>query len=256
MPLLHLLFEGPKRIKLQIPDASGITPPVGPQLPGLLGRVAGIFERTYLTIDATTSVTHNFDAEITENPVESGFKITDHVDVKPRVLNFQGIVSDAPISIEQAAIGNVAGAAPGLAGVGGINRTIATGTISAMGGLLFNQAGNRVNDALNALLALQEKKILCTIVTGLKSYSNMVLTAFTPTEEPRNGSALVFSATFKEIRVVQSTFIPVDKSLLDSAVSHTASTSVKNGIQASNPVNASVGSSWASTLLGVGAVRR
>lgn len=194
MALLSVLFDKPQRLSISGKD----------------GREGGS-ERQLLILDMTNNISHQHEAEPTENPVELGADIADHVDVKQDVLSFEGIMSEAPITIEKTIIGNVAGALSAVSGLAGTALgTIASGAISKLGGELLGEPNNRVQDAHNTMLQIQKEAITTTIQTGLKTYSNMILTSYNPIENAQNGNSLVFTATFKEILIVQSesTIIP------------------------------------------------
>jgi hypothetical protein len=64
-----------------------------------IGGVAGI------VIDATVSEQHTTSCDLTENPVEEGAKITDHVQLKPAELSIEGVITDTPLGY--AVIGNI-----------------------------------------------------------------------------------------------------------------------------------------------------
>lgn len=193
MAILSLLFKREPRV-LEI------------QAPRPFAGEGGKNLRTFLKIDAFENIQHQHEAEITENPIETGSLVSDHMDVKPKVLTFTGLISEAPISIQQATVGNVAGSVGGLAGglLGPATQLATTAGVAALGGSLMNKPGNRVLDGFRAIEELQAKKIPVTIITGLRAYENMVLTSFTPTESAPTGRSLSFTATFREIRMVSS----------------------------------------------------
>jgi hypothetical protein len=51
----------------------------------------------HLTLDATTSETHEISAVVTDHPVEKGVNISDHVRPEPDVIKLEGVVSNTPI---------------------------------------------------------------------------------------------------------------------------------------------------------------
>lgn len=165
-------------------------------------------EEELIVLDATLQEKPTSTIESTDHPVEEGFDISDHVHIKPKELSIEGIVSDSPITIKAALVGNVAGASSAIGGIGG---TIATGAIASLGGALLNKSKNRVQDSLSVLLDMQNKKQLMTVVTGLQVYENMILQNFNPIRDTSTGGALRFSANLKEIRIVQSEVITLDE---------------------------------------------
>lgn len=234
MAILSLLFkQQPKAFEIQAPQS----------------RIDGGKDfRSYLKLDAVNQVQHQHEAEVTENPIEGSIPGSDHMDVKPKVLTFTGLISEAPIKIEEALLGNVAGAVGGVASkaLGGVIGSAVTGGVAALGGLLLNKPGNRVLDGFKAMEQLQTEKIPVTLITGLRAYQNMMLTSFVPTESAENGKSLSFTATFREIRVVSSK--KGNKKKFDAATSAIASAISNLG----TVVAPERGSSILSGLTGVG----
>lgn len=147
---------------------------------GLLSLVYGTKKQlkiAQIEVDVSVQETHETDCDITENPVESGANITDHIQVKPAKLTIEGLVSDTPIKFLQ-----------------GIRS-------------LFDD--NRSRKTYEELLTIQESREPIDVVTGLKQYSNMVLKTLTVPRSADTGKALRFTAIFQEIRIVESSSISV-----------------------------------------------
>lgn len=243
MALLSLLYSRPRKMEIKTPTV-------------LDDGQGG--ERELLILDAAEEIAHTNEVELTDNPVEEGVDVSDHADIKPKILSFNGIVSEAPIKLEQAIIGNVAGASGGVVGnvAGSAAGALVTTGLSVLGGLLLNQNGNRAQDAMNALLELQAKAIPVTIMTGLRDYKNMILTQFSPVEAARNGKSLVFTATFREIRIVSSEQVVLPNKVLDPSVGASGASNINQGKKVAPEANEQVsgrGSSALSNILGVGA---
>lgn len=239
MALLNVLFDSPKKLKIQGPREDGT-------------------ERELLILDMSNEISHGNEAEPTDNPVEDGVDVTDHVDIKPKTLSFRGIMSEAPISIGQAVVGNVAGAVGAVTGgaIGGIGGSIVAASVSALGGLLLNGQGNRVLDAHNTMLDIMERKVLVTIITGLRAYNNMVLTSYNPVENTANGESLVFTASFRELRVVKSEQVILPDRVLSPDIAAGAASVQKQGSKAASGATDAVSGSSASVLsriTGIGA---
>lgn len=193
-------------------------------------------EKQALVLDASDNISHSHNASPTTQPIEDGSNINDHVDVQPKEISFEGIMSEAPISLGQAVVGTVAGAVPAIAGFsGGIAGTVFTGVTSALGGRLLNgDSVDRVQEAFDLMQEIQSKRIPVTVLTGLRAYNNMILTSFNPVESSRTGFSLVFTATFKEIRIVKSESVLLPERLLDPSVSNSAASEQNIGNQAAN----------------------
>lgn len=233
MGILGAIFDRPKQTQLNAKNEDGT-------------------ERVLLIIDMSTNISHNNEATPTDNAIEDGSLISDHVDITPRSVSFEGTISDNPITLSQAIVGNVAGAVPAIGGFGGkIGGTLFTGVVATLGGGLLNQEGNRVQDAMNTMLELQELSIPVTLITGLRTYSNMILQSFNPIENARNGSSLVFTATFRELIIVQSEQIVLSASVLDELVKNKADSTVNKGKKSTTETTR--GQSIATRITGFGA---
>jgi hypothetical protein len=125
-----------------------------------------------LEVDVSESESHQSSLAITQNPVEDGVDITDHMQRLPERLTINGIVSDTPIKFFQ-----------GLRSLGGSKRT---------------------EIAYVALKQIQEEKTLVDISTGFKQYFSMALTELTVPRDVSQGSLMRFSATFVEVVTVES----------------------------------------------------
>ena len=243
MALISLIFPKQDRVRIQVPK----------------GDDDSLEKRDLLIIDASNNIRHQHEVQPTDNPVEEGSDVTDNIDVKPKVVTFDGIISEAPITIESAVVGNVAGAvgALGRSALGSVAGGLLAGATSALGGSLLNQSNKaRVEEAFNAMQELQSKKILCTIITGLRAYENMVLQSFSPVESADVGGSLSFTATFREIRVVRSEQVVLPKKILDDSVAASAGSVSNQGKKTAEEADEQLsgrGSSFLADLLGVGA---
>lgn len=137
-----------------------------------------------LEVDATISEVHEAEAEATEHPVESGGVVSDHVILKPRRYRMEGMVSNAPVEFSAVALAKRA-AEVGRAAVG----------------LAAKPMADRAFTLLTNLLDARE---MVTVVTPLVKYSDLVLIALSFPRDAQTGDALRFSATFKQIRRVDS----------------------------------------------------
>ena len=130
-------------------------------------------------LDVNITEEHQFEAEVTDHPVEKGSDVTDNVRTKPDVVTIESIVSDSPL--------------------GAVARSRAAGTLPT-------------DEALALLRAIRKAREPVAIETSLGRYENMVLQSL---RIPRNSqigtSAIQFTATFKQVEVVtnQRTFVRV-----------------------------------------------
>jgi hypothetical protein len=122
-------------------------------------------------IDVAVREDHSFDNEVTEHPVEVGSDIVDHVRAKPIMLTLEGIVSDTPI--------------------GGVADLRSETTLPS-------------REAFERLLAIRNARLPVTISTSLRVYTDMVLEALSTPREAKTGDALVFTARFRQVRIIEN----------------------------------------------------
>lgn len=132
-----------------------------------------------ITLDATISEAHEGEVDVTEHPVEQGADVTDHARPKPDNYMLTGLISDTPLS-------------PGQARRAGV----AEGTVKEIPGrsqLVYEQ-----------LRTLKDTGKLITVVTGLRTYENMLVTKLSAPRDNKTGDALMFTMGLRQIRIVQN----------------------------------------------------
>lgn len=163
-----------------------------------------------LKIDATRAEEHSVKAKATQHEVEDGANITDHVIKGGRTVTLNGVISDDPITIAAAAIGNLAGITGSL--VGGLGGAVATGVVAKLGSELISNSSKPSKDAIDTLEEIYEKNIPVTIITSIKTYTNMIMESLSIPRNARNANSLEFSASFKEIRIIKSEVVDIPSS--------------------------------------------
>jgi hypothetical protein len=147
---------------------------------GLLSLVLGKrkkFTVGVLTLDVLISESHSRTAVITENPVEDGTVISDHIILDPRVLTINGFVSNAHPVITS-----------------------------------FQQAFTRedkVKAAFELLEDIYYARELFTVVTNLKVYEDMFIETLSIDKTSDTGDALNFNMDLKEVRKVENVTIAI-----------------------------------------------
>ena len=151
-----------------------------------------VFDRTLaqigtVTLDVSISEQHTGTNEVTDHPVEEGVNIVDHVRPKPDTLKIEGLVTNTPSPTSDA---------PSF--------PVTVGDVTFLSKSKFDAA--RAGTAYSDLLALKENATLITVVTGLRTYDNMVIESLDVPRDARTGQALRFSCSLKQIRtaVVQT----------------------------------------------------
>jgi hypothetical protein len=122
-------------------------------------------------LDATIDENHSFTSNVTSYPVESGSNISDHIFNNPEKVNITGIVSDTPLNIF----------------------------------IPFN----RSIDSFNVLLRMFYNKDIITLITGIKIYTNMVMTSLNVPRDVRTGESLTFTMEFKRVIISGDTTFTV-----------------------------------------------
>lgn len=118
-------------------------------------------------IDVTVEENHSMTSQITDNPVEGGSIINDHIINDPKQVTLTGVVSNTPIAIF---------------GLG--------------------SSDNRTQDAFEALEQLRDSRTTFDLLTGFKLYENC---AFIDLQMPKvRAGVLRFSATFKQLSIVRT----------------------------------------------------
>ena len=138
-------------------------------------------------IDATLRELHESNCEITDDPIEDGADASDHVQLKPKTVTLEGVVTDTPIST--------------------IGITNVQGIMSSVNSILGKSS--RSMDGYDILLALQSKKQPFDLVTGLKTYKNMLIEELSVQRTKDTGRAIDFTAKLKEIIIVKTREVPL-----------------------------------------------
>ena len=130
-----------------------------------------------LFIDAFSSEVHGCASEVTEYPIEDLGSVADHVNLSPDTLEVEGVVG-------------------------------ASGIYSTEGG------GFNWIDAYVAIRDLRDTKQLVSVITGLRVYTNMVIEDFSVPRDSESGASLVFSISFREVKIVKAQTVTIPKSVL------------------------------------------
>lgn len=234
MALLSLIFQRSKRPSIET-SLDGVT-------------------KTIITMDVSISETHSRTAVISQNEIEDGSNVADHVKLNPEKLTIEGLVSDSPVGVLQSAIGAGLSSASQLA-AGAASKALgpvaATAVGSAVGlaggsiaGLLTGQNRNP-KDMFKLLDDLWRKRQPFTMVTALEKYDNMIITDLTVPRSASIGKSLRFTMSLEKVQIVSSSIVQVPAFKVANAG---GSSVAKLGKQASKTASAANGSN-ASLLL-------
>jgi len=138
-----------------------------------------------ITIDATIEEIHSESLEVTEHPVEFGAQITDHSYNRPSEVMLRCGWSNSSASASSTAIAQV----------------FSSGSLSV---------DDYVSGIYSQLLALKEAAVPFSIVTTLKIYKNMLITALQTVRDSKTSQALMVTAVCREVIFVstQSASLP------------------------------------------------
>lgn len=222
MPSIFELFPAfrKKRVKFCIPD-----------------RRDGNDCIAFLEMDATMREQHTYNAQPTENPIEDGSTITDHVNIKPRELQLECIITNNPLSLVSAVIGSAAGLVGGIVGRASQNNIVAAVATGGFATLATKVARTIVNDrnrvgmAIQRLQAAWEGATPISVENALTVYQNMVITNLQMNRSRTTADSLFFTVSLKEVRFVSSRIVRVPKESVVEAVQGSASSEIDNGRQ-------------------------
>ena len=122
------------------------------------------------TADLTLEESHERSAEVTENPVESGATVSDHVITNPERLRLEGFVTDAPAAV-------------------------------------FASDAGRTQGAFETLEQAWREREPLTVVTGRKTYTDMIIVRL---DMPRTRPASMrFVIELQAVTIVQAQDVAV-----------------------------------------------
>lgn len=206
-----------------------------------------------LAIDCTVAEEITLEAQATTHAVEDGSDISDHVLKKGRGYQIQGIVSDTPINLTQAAIGNAAGIAGSVVG-GQAGKLISAATV-VMTNLAMTGESKPSKAALDIFEQIYDNSIPVTIVGGLTAYANMIMEKYTAKRTAGNGGALNFSGVFRQIRIVSGQSVTVPASARAEDVADLAAEEQQQGRKQGTELTGTKkekAASWLSQITGIG----
>ena len=138
-------------------------------------KLSGVVE---FDADLTVEETHERAADVTEHPVESGARVSDHVILQPARLTLEGFVTDAGVAV-------------------------------------FGAAAGRTQTAFETLTEAWREREPVQVVTGYRTYQDMVIVRLDmPRERP---GSMRFSMELKHVTIVESEVVNVAAPDADTA---------------------------------------
>ena len=172
-----------------------------------------------VSVDCTTTEAYKLTANITQNPIETGTTLSDHIHIRPETLSISGIITDKPLEILTALAqvpvrALLSTTARGLLGkyLGGYEKHLAiagTGLINEkiIAPLLGTRATRRDVARLywnNVLKSRFNSKKPFTIRSEVGIIENCFFQSITWDRKRSHGDSLFFQATIQEIQTVAS----------------------------------------------------
>lgn len=139
-----------------------------------------------VSIDVSPNQSHRFPTRITENPVEDGSVMSDHVVLLPLTVEIEGRITDASTTLSEG----------------------------------FRAEGT-AKDGWRELVRLQKQREPFQVVTGLETYENMLLEEVIAMRTPEDGQSVKFAAILREVQIVGRN-TPTNRDLVAAEVRHTA----------------------------------
>lgn len=114
-----------------------------------------------VVLDAVLSEDHVYNSRVTNYPIEDGRIISDHIINEPETLQLTGVVSDTPLA--------------------------------------FLAPFNRSINAFNTLVEIHNRRERITVVTGIKVYTDMVITSLQVPRNVASGQSLTFVIDLQKV---------------------------------------------------------
>ena len=160
---------------------------------------------------ATLEEQHIDELEITDHPVEQSAAITDHAFKRPAMLVLRLGWSDSasgPVGLDNQAIT----AAAALLGqpaplIAAIPATV--GGIQSLQAQLTGNAVNQARDVYQKLLKLQSERVLFSVNTGKRSYTNLLLKALSTSTDHRTEHALFITMVCRQLIITTTQVVSV-----------------------------------------------
>ena len=147
-----------------------------------------------LLIDATISIDHQYVNRATEYPIEDSAIITDHIRQSPERITLQILTTNSPTVVNIDASGKTQ-----VRTDNSNRKQLAFNTWLEFAGFEINKQEDTIDNQVSA-------PQLLNIVTGLKVYTNMIITNLSIPESSTIGDAIVSSATFQKIKRATTEF--------------------------------------------------
>lgn len=175
-------------------------------------------------IDAFISENYKFSNNVTEIPVEEGDTVTDNISENPDEISIEGFIGNVEFVSNDVEI---------------IDETLKS----------YAQAipdkKKRIRSAYKELLRLKRAREPINLVTGLDTYTNMVITEFNIPRDVETGADLHFTMSFKKLPIIRSETVEMSVSNApDTPAGDQVQSTAKTGIQGKKEESDSLLKQW------------
>jgi len=187
---------------------------------------------------------HKRGNNVTDFPVESGFRIADGAQAIPVTFNFTGIVPDDVIAWANRPKINL--------------ERVEAAYQRQKGGKIFNETnapkidygvGKTLSQGVRDVIQeICDERIVVTIVTGFRVYVNMIMTELVEPADEETAENFKFSASFKQISAAESLTVYIDESNLAEDAVPSAATAADIGKQSTEEPDETTKTKGASVL--------
>lgn len=218
-----------------------------PKLVVLLAQRENEKAEELFKIDATLVKTHSMASQATNFEVEDGSDLSDHVINRGVRLSIQGVISDDPITIKEAAVALI----PGIVGgnfIGGLAGAAVAGVGSKIASSLLEEDEKPSLTVYTKFREIYDKKISLKIDTGLVVYTNMIMERLIIPQRSTTANGLHFTASFREIRIATSEIISIDVDSTNAKGVVPENNKGSSPVEETTPAEEGQGASWAVQL--------
>jgi len=214
-------------------------------------RVAILNNQSKIVIefDATVSISHQREANITSYMIEDGSRISDHVSMNNPSVTIDATISDfSPNTFD----GLAGSAVTSLVNYVTDTNLIPTEAVSIAG--LLNNTQNRKQVAYDILKEVLNTKQLYKLKTGFEIYDNILIRSMSVTETSNSVSSLNVSLTIEQVRIVKTQKDKINPLALNESVRASGSLFTNDGLVNTTNIQGNISNkanSFSDTLLGV-----
>jgi len=154
------------------------------------------------------------EVEITDHPIEQGSVISDHVVKRPPEVVVKVAWSNSPAgssSLVNSAVAAAASVSPVVGKAVNLYQQV-SGAIGAASSILSSMSGkgaSQMNSIYIQLLLVQLNSVICGIITGRRSYNNMIIKSISLENDFRTENALFLTIVLRKVILVDTQVVTI-----------------------------------------------